>query len=148
MCCFFSARPSKLRARLAIAGIWCVAGALAAPMAAALRVTYIEDPDQRKFWRGRDHIQVPLSCFRNQFQESTTNPKAHTLFWKSCSQTNTLISRRMLTSVFWRSSRDQNFFSSYCIVTPNPCRPDIREREQFEIKETVIVILVTVAMPS
>ncbi|XP_069686426.1 neuropeptide Y receptor type 1-like isoform X2 [Periplaneta americana] len=41
-----SARPSKLRAKLAIAGIWCVAGALAAPMAAALRVTEIEDdPD-------------------------------------------------------------------------------------------------------
>ncbi|KAJ4429489.1 hypothetical protein ANN_21658 [Periplaneta americana] len=40
------ARPSKLRAKLAIAGIWCVAGALAAPMAAALRVTEIEDdPD-------------------------------------------------------------------------------------------------------
>ncbi|KAJ9591746.1 hypothetical protein L9F63_001682, partial [Diploptera punctata] len=42
-----SARPSKLRAKLAIAGIWCVAGALAAPMAAALRVTDMEDLEHR-----------------------------------------------------------------------------------------------------
>jgi hypothetical protein len=50
MFCCFSASPSKLKAKLAIAGIWCVAAALAAPMAAALRVTYIEDPDPSKFW--------------------------------------------------------------------------------------------------
>ncbi|XP_049942603.1 neuropeptide Y receptor type 1-like [Schistocerca serialis cubense] len=38
-----SARPSKLRAKLCIAAIWCVSGALAAPMAAALRVVVVTE---------------------------------------------------------------------------------------------------------
>lgn len=45
-CC--SARPSKLRAKLSIAGIWCVAGMLAAPMAVALRVAIVEEIDSSK----------------------------------------------------------------------------------------------------
>lgn len=44
----FSARPSKLRAKLSIAGIWCVAGMLAAPMAVALRVAIVEEIDSSK----------------------------------------------------------------------------------------------------
>ncbi|KDR12839.1 Tachykinin-like peptides receptor 99D, partial [Zootermopsis nevadensis] len=40
-----SARPSKTKAKLIIATIWCLATALAIPMAAALRVTYVDDPD-------------------------------------------------------------------------------------------------------
>ncbi|XP_047097988.1 prokineticin receptor 1-like isoform X2 [Schistocerca piceifrons] len=40
-CC--SARPTKLRARLSIAAIWCLSAALAAPMAAALRVTIVTE---------------------------------------------------------------------------------------------------------
>ncbi|XP_046980236.1 prolactin-releasing peptide receptor-like isoform X1 [Schistocerca americana] len=38
-----SARPTKLRARLSIAAIWCLSAALAAPMAAALRVTIVTE---------------------------------------------------------------------------------------------------------
>ncbi|XP_063984009.1 neuromedin-K receptor isoform X1 [Diachasmimorpha longicaudata] len=38
-----SARPSKLRAKIIIAGIWIVSGALAAPMAAALRVILVPE---------------------------------------------------------------------------------------------------------
>ncbi|KAG8265473.1 neuropeptide Y receptor activity protein [Homalodisca vitripennis] len=37
-----SARPSKLRAKISIACIWCVAGILAVPMAIALRVAIVE----------------------------------------------------------------------------------------------------------
>lgn len=44
----FSARPSRLRAKLSIAGIWCVAGMLAAPMAVALRVAIVEEIDSSK----------------------------------------------------------------------------------------------------
>nr|BAO01073.1 neuropeptide GPCR A23 [Nilaparvata lugens] len=40
-----SARPSKLRAKLFIACIWGIAGFLAAPMAIALRVSYVEEDD-------------------------------------------------------------------------------------------------------
>ncbi|XP_069686443.1 tachykinin-like peptides receptor 99D isoform X2 [Periplaneta americana] len=43
-----SASPSKLCARLAVACIWAVSGALAAPMAAALRVSIIEDARGRR----------------------------------------------------------------------------------------------------
>lgn len=39
----FSARPSKLRAKMIIAGIWVISGVLAAPMAAALRVIFIPE---------------------------------------------------------------------------------------------------------
>ncbi|XP_057326628.1 RYamide receptor isoform X2 [Microplitis mediator] len=38
-----SARPSKLRAKMIIAGIWVISGLLAAPMAAALRVILIPE---------------------------------------------------------------------------------------------------------
>ena len=63
--CSFSARPSKLRARLAIAAIWCIACALAAPMAVALGVTDIEDTDPSKFWyRWRNLIS---SCSKTYF---------------------------------------------------------------------------------
>jgi len=42
--CFIShsASPSKMCAKLVIAGIWVISAALAAPMAFALRVTYVE----------------------------------------------------------------------------------------------------------
>lgn len=40
---FSSARPSKLRAKMIIAGIWLISGLLAAPMAAALRVILIPE---------------------------------------------------------------------------------------------------------
>ncbi|KAG8042693.1 hypothetical protein G9C98_005328 [Cotesia typhae] len=38
-----SARPSKLRAKMIIAGIWVISGILASPMAAALRVIFIPE---------------------------------------------------------------------------------------------------------
>ena len=64
---FFSARPSKLRARLAIAGIWCLACALAAPMAAALRVTETDYTDSSKFlYRMRNLLS---SCSKTHFAE-------------------------------------------------------------------------------
>ena len=70
--CSFSARPSKLRARLAIAGIWCLACALAAPMAAALRVTEQEDTDASKFWyRWRNLLS---SCSKTRFYEGVIVP--------------------------------------------------------------------------
>lgn len=38
-----SARPSKLRAKIIIAGIWLISGMLAAPMAVALRVEMVPE---------------------------------------------------------------------------------------------------------
>ena len=48
---FFSARPSKLKAKLIIAGIWMTSGALAAPMAVALRVVMVTENSSCKFYK-------------------------------------------------------------------------------------------------
>lgn len=49
VCWRYSARPSKLRAKISIACIWLVAGILAAPMAVALRVALVEEVDSSKY---------------------------------------------------------------------------------------------------
>ena len=64
---FCSARPSKLRARLAIAGIWCLACGLAAPMAVALRVTNVDETDPSKFQYRCGNL---LFYFPKQFYEN------------------------------------------------------------------------------
>ncbi|XP_046666371.1 LOW QUALITY PROTEIN: orexin/Hypocretin receptor type 1-like [Homalodisca vitripennis] len=64
-----SARPSKLRAKISIACIWCVAGILAVPMAIALRVAIVEEVDSSRYryinviWFCCDWLAMSNSCY-------------------------------------------------------------------------------------
>lgn len=56
ICC--SARPSKLKAKLIIAGIWLISGALAVPMAVALRVIMIPEGPHGKYNNNVNYNEV------------------------------------------------------------------------------------------
>ncbi|XP_015606120.1 RYamide receptor [Cephus cinctus] len=66
-----SARPSKLRAKIVIAGIWLLGGALAAPMAVALRVVMV--PESAGVGRLR---LKPFCCNENMSEKSMLTYRA------------------------------------------------------------------------
>ncbi|XP_043276469.1 RYamide receptor isoform X2 [Venturia canescens] len=66
-----SARPSKLRAKIVIAGIWLISGALATPMAAALRVVMVPESTTA----GRLHLK-PFCQNENMSERSMLTYRA------------------------------------------------------------------------